>query len=64
MGLRFDEVVTPDMIAMLRPQPDAGSVVEPEPASWPLLPGYFQPLTAPDPLDAITSDLPAGVGKQ
>ena len=64
MGLRLNEVVAPDMVAMLRSQSDAGSVVEPEPAAWPLLPGYFQPLTAPDPLNAITSDLPAGVGKQ
>jgi hypothetical protein len=64
VGLRLDEVVTPNMIAMLWSQPDAGSVVEPEPASRLLLPGYFQPLTAPDPLDAITSDLPAGVGQQ
>ena len=64
MGLGFDEVVAPDMIAMLRSQPDAGSVVEPEPASWPMLPGYFQPLTAPDPLNPITTDLPASIGKQ
>ena len=64
VGLRLDEVVTPDMIAMLWSQPDAGAVVEPEPASRLLPPGYFQPLTAPDPLDAITPDLPTGVGKQ
>jgi len=64
MGLRLDEVVTPNMIAMPWSQPDAGSVVEPEPASRLLLPGYFQPLTAPDPLDAITPDLPTGVSKQ
>ena len=41
MGLRLDEVVAPHMIAMLRPQPDARSVVEPESASRLLLPGYF-----------------------
>ena len=64
MGLRFDEVVAPHMIAMLRPQTDAGSVVEPQPAARSLFPGYFQPLTAPDPLDPITAHLPAGVGKQ
>jgi hypothetical protein len=52
------------MIAMLRPQPDARSVVKPEPASWPLFLRYFQPLTAPYPLDPITSDLPAGTGQQ
>ena len=64
MGLSLDEVVAPDMIAMLRPQADARSVVQPEPAARSLLPGYFKPLTAPDPLDTITADLPAGVGKQ
>ena len=64
MGPRLNEVVAPDMVAMLRSQSDAGSVVEPEPAAWPLLPGYFQPLTTPDLLNAITSDPPAGVGKQ
>jgi hypothetical protein len=64
MGLRFDEVIAPRMIAMLRPQPDARSVVKPEPASWPLFLRYFQPLTAPYPLDPITSDLPAGTGQQ
>jgi len=41
MGLRLDEVVAPDMVAMLRSQPDAGSVVEPQPAARPLFPGYF-----------------------
>ena len=39
MGLRLDEVVAPDMVAMLRSQPDAGSVVEPQPAARPLFPG-------------------------
>lgn len=29
MGLSLDEVVTPDMIAMLWPQPDTGSIIEP-----------------------------------
>lgn len=41
MGLRFDEVVAPDMVTMLRPQTDAGSVVEPQPAARSLFPGYF-----------------------
>ena len=64
VGLRLDEVIAPDVVAMLRPQPYAGSVIEPEPASRPLFPGYFQPLTAPDPLNPITSNLPARIGKQ
>ena len=47
------------MIAPLRSQPDAGSIVEPEPASLPLFLGYFKPLTAPDPLHPITANIPA-----
>lgn len=41
MGLRFDEVVAPHMIAMLRPQPDTRPVIEPKPAPRLLLPWYF-----------------------
>jgi hypothetical protein len=58
MSLGFDKVVAPDMIAMLWPEPDTGSVIEPEPASRFVFPRYFQPLTAPDPLHAITANLP------
>lgn len=41
MGLRFDEVVAPGMITSFRPQPDAGSIVEPEPTARLLVSGYF-----------------------
>ena len=64
MGLRLDEVEAPHVIALLWSQPDAGAVVEPEPASRLLLPGYFQPLTAPDALNPIPAHVPACVGKQ
>jgi hypothetical protein len=64
MGLRLNEVVAPDMITVLRPQPNAGAVVEPQPPSRLLPFGYFKPLTAPDPLDAITANLPASFLKQ
>jgi len=64
VGLSRNEVIAPDMVAMLWSQPDAGPVVEPQPATRLLLPGYFKPLTAPDPLNPITSDLPAGIDKQ
>src|SRR5512142_2215796 len=33
MGLSLNKVVGPDMIAPFRPQPDARSIVEPEPAT-------------------------------
>jgi hypothetical protein len=45
------EVVGPDVIGMLGPQPEAGAIRQPEPATLGLLLGDFQPLTAPDPLD-------------
>lgn len=64
MCLRLDKIVAPHMIAVLRPQPDAGSVIQPEPASRLLFPGHFQPLAAPDPLNAITADLPPRLGQQ
>ena len=52
MGLGFHKVIGPHMIAPFRAQPDAGAIIEPEPASWPLFLGYFEPLTAADPLAA------------
>lgn len=64
VGLGLHEVVTPDVIAMLWPEPNARSIVEPEPASRPMFLGYFQPLTVPDPLYAITANLPAGLDQQ
>ena len=64
VGLGLHEVVGPDMVAPLRPQPDAGPIVEPEPAPRPLFPRYFEPLTAPDPLYAITANIPPGIVQQ
>jgi hypothetical protein len=59
MGPILDEVVRPDVIAVLRPQADAGSVRQPEPSSFGLLPGDLQPLASPDPLDTLVVDEPA-----
>ena len=64
VGLGLHEVVAPHVIASLRPEPDAGSIVEPEPAAWPLFFGYFKPLTAPDPLHAIAAHVPPGIVQQ
>ena len=36
MGLGFDKVVAPDVIAVPGPKPDARAVVQPKPASWPI----------------------------
>ena len=47
------------MIALLRPQPDARSVGQPEPAARGLLMGDLQPLAVPDTLDPLVVDYPA-----
>ena len=64
MGLSFDEVVAPDMVAMGGPQPNARPIVQPEPAARLVLLRYFQPLTAPDPLHAITANLPTSLDQK
>src|SRR5262249_213723 len=56
--------VGPDMIALLRPQPNARSVGQPEPAALGLLMGNLQPLTLPDTLDPLVVDCPARLAQQ
>jgi hypothetical protein len=53
VGLGFHEVVGP-----LRPKPDAGATIEPEPASWPLFSGHFKPYSAPDTLHPVAAYVP------
>ena len=64
MGAVLDEVVGPDMIALLRPQPDARSVGQPEPASFGLFIGDLQPLASPDTLDPLVVDCLARLAQQ
>src|SRR5262249_17763987 len=64
MGGLLDEVVGPDMIALLRPQPDARSVGQPEPAALGLLRWDLQPLASPDALDPLVVDYPARLAQQ
>ena len=52
------------MIALLRPQPDARSVGQPEPAALGLLMGDLQPLTLPNTLDPLVVDCPARLAQQ
>src|SRR6476469_2183723 len=59
MGAVLDEVVGPDMIALLRAQPNARSVGQPESAALGLLRWDLQPLTSPDTLDPLVVDYPA-----
>tara|TARA_Y100001934_G_C12223333_1_gene711796 strand:- start:38 stop:334 length:297 start_codon:yes stop_codon:yes gene_type:complete len=44
---------------MLRPEPDAGAVVEPKPTPLRLSSGYFQPLLTPDTLYPLVVHAPA-----
>ncbi len=60
-GPVLDKVVTPDVVRIFRPQPDAGSVVEPEPPLLRLLLRHFQPLLPPDPLHPFAVHFPAGI---
>ena len=60
----LDEVVGPDVVAMLGPQPDARSVRKPEPSAFGLLPRDLQPLASPDPLDPLVVDEPACSAQQ
>ena len=53
------EVIRPDMILVQRPESYAGPVVEPQPTSFRLPTGHFEPLLPPDPLHALVVHLPA-----
>src|SRR5262249_31558156 len=64
MGAVLDEVVGPDMIALLRPQPDARSVGQPEPAALRLVRWDLQPLASPDTLDPLVVDYPARLARE
>ena len=52
------------MVAPLRPEPDARSVIQPQASAFWLPGGDLQPLTSPDPLNPLVIDQPAGPAKQ
>ena len=64
MGPVFDEVVGPDVVAVPRPQSDAGAVREPQPPALGLPGRNFEPLLPPDPLDPLIIHQPAGTPQQ
>src|SRR6516162_2810425 len=64
VGAVLDKIVGPDRIALLRPQPNARSGGQPEPAALGLLMGNLQPLTLPDTLDPLVVDCPARLAQQ
>jgi hypothetical protein len=59
VGLVLDEVVGPDVILVLRPQPDTRTVVEPQTPSFRLFARHLQTLLPPDPLDPLVVDPPS-----
>ena len=59
-----DKVVGPDLVPVLRPESDAGTVIEPDPGPFRLLVGYLSPFPAPDALHAFIVHMPAAVSKQ
>jgi len=56
---RFDKIVAPDVIGSLGTQPDARSVVEPQPSSRLLFGRNLQPFPPPDTLHSIFANVPA-----
>jgi len=52
------------MIPALRPQPDAGPVIQPESPAWLLSGRNFQTFAFPDPLHTIFADPPARLLQQ
>lgn len=64
MGAIFDKVIGPNVIAVLGPQSDARSVMEPQPPAFRLLLGHLQPLTPPDPLDPLVAHQPTRIPQQ
>jgi hypothetical protein len=64
VGAVLDKVVGPDVIAVLRPQSDARSVGQPQPASLGLFIGDLEPLASPDALDPLVVDYPARLAQQ
>jgi hypothetical protein len=60
----LDEVVGPDVIAVLGPEADAGPIAQPQAAALRLPGGNLQPLASPDPLDPLVVDEPAGPAQQ
>src|SRR5215204_4295243 len=64
VGAVLDEVVGPDVIAVLGPEPDTGAVVQPKTTALGL-PGWdLQPLASPDPLHPLVVDEPASPAQQ
>ena len=60
----LDEVVGPDVVRALRPEPNARPVIQPKPSFLSLLLWHFQPFTSPNALDPLVVHTPACVVQQ
>ena len=60
----MNKIKRPDMIPVFRPQPDTGSVIQPQPALLRLPRWHFQPLPPPQALDSLVVHLPTGIPQQ
>jgi hypothetical protein len=59
MGVALNKVEAPHVMGPLGPQPDAGAIMEPQPASGLVPLRNLQPFTAPDALNPIPTHRPA-----
>src|SRR5690606_37841395 len=64
IGAAMNKIIRPDMIPVFRPQPDTGSVIQPQPALLWLPRWHFQPLPPPQALDPLVVHLPSGIPQQ
>jgi hypothetical protein len=63
MCLILHEIVTPDMIWILRPQPDTGPIIQPQSGAFWLFCRHFQPFFAPYSLYALVVHSPSFVSE-
>ena len=63
MGSIFNKVVRPDVVGVLGPKTDAGSVIEPKTSAFGLFGRHFKPLTSPDPGYPLSVHPPARVSQ-
>ena len=58
------EIITPDVIAMHRPQAHTCTRIEPQPAAFRLSGGHFEPFLAPNAGYPLVIDMPAIVAQE
>jgi hypothetical protein len=59
VGPVLHEVIGPDMVRTLRPEPEAGAVVQPQPSLLGVPPWNLEPFASPDALDPLLVHDPA-----